>query len=596
MKKLIAVASLFSLLGCRNVVGDEGGVMGAGDVLWSTESAMTSKCAAEGTVKGIDVSYYQGTIDWADVKRDGVKYAFIRVSDGTGFYDSKFERNWREARAKGVMRGVYQFFRSDEDAIAQADLLIDAVGGALAEGDLPPVIDVESTDGRSASQIAAKVRQWSNRIEDKLGVKPFIYTGPYFWRDNVNGADMNDHKLWVAHYGTSCPLVPPTWTRWTFHQHTSSGRVDGIAGNVDMNRFNGSLADLQALTVPAPFATRAQAMRALGHALDMPTSGHPDAFTDDNTHALEKWLDAAHAYGVLLGNDGRANPNGAVTRAQLAVFLKRIFLLPPAGRDYFDDDDGDSTEDAHNRVAAAGFMVGYGDANGGRRDFRPAVKATPGTLQTLSQRAIQSGRVPTWKIPQACKDGSFEGHFCDDEGRGGVHADRLHDELDVTLDCGELAGEPAFCPAQTATRAEVVYVLTQAAGISVGAAPDGFADDDGHSYEAWLDAAKQHGVITGYTGGTQARPDVLATRDTLAYVLARMYALPATNVDAFSDDDGDAAEAVHNKVAAAGLFVGYDDGRGGKEFRGAKKATRQALATVASRAADRVALEPVWAP
>jgi hypothetical protein len=153
-----------------------------------------------------------------------------------------------------VVRGAYQFFRSNQDPVAQADKVVDAVGGALAPGDLPPVIDVESKDGQSASTIRNKVQQWIDRIEERLGVTPIVYTGPYFWRDTVAGADFDEHPLWIAHYGTSCPMVPPTWSnlsgvQWMFHQHTSSGRVQGISGDVDMNRFNGTMSQLLALTV-----------------------------------------------------------------------------------------------------------------------------------------------------------------------------------------------------------------------------------------------------------------------------------------------------------------------------------------------------------
>ena len=162
--RILVAAALLPLCvlapACRNNVGDEGWTMNAGVVPSTVDAAMTNACAAGTTVKGIDVSYYQGTINWTRVKNDGVKYAFIRVSDGTGFHDSQFARNWREAKAAGVMRGAYQFFRSDEDPIAQADLLIAAVGGALKPGDLPPVIDVERKDGRREEVIEKKERKW----------------------------------------------------------------------------------------------------------------------------------------------------------------------------------------------------------------------------------------------------------------------------------------------------------------------------------------------------------------------------------------------------------------------------------------------------
>lgn len=255
MQKSLVVVPLTALalqLGCANdVEGDLGEVMGsAGAVDATGDQAMTDACAAGPTVKGIDVSYYQGNIDWAQARADGVEFAFIRVSDGTGFLDPKFQRNWAEAKAKGVRRGAYQFFRSNQSPEAQADLLIAEVG-ALEPGDLPPVIDVETRDGQSAATIRNKVGRWLDRVEAALGVRPIIYTGPYFWRDRVDGDAFGDHPLWIAHYGTRCPLVPEPWTEWAFHQHTASGRVRGIRGNVDMNVFNGSRGELAALAVGA---------------------------------------------------------------------------------------------------------------------------------------------------------------------------------------------------------------------------------------------------------------------------------------------------------------------------------------------------------
>lgn len=247
---LIPLAALALQLACANDVEEEhGAVMGAAGAVDATDDqAMTTSCASGATIKGIDVSYYQENIDWAQVRADGVEFAFIRVSDGVGFADPKFERNWTEARAKGVRRGAYQFFRSNESPEAQADLLISKIG-RLEAGDLPPVIDVETTDGQRAATIRDRVGRWVARVEAALGVRPIIYTGPYFWRDRVASADFVDHPLWIAHYGTECPLVPAPWTRWTFHQHSDSGRVRGIRGKVDMNLFSGSREQLAALAV-----------------------------------------------------------------------------------------------------------------------------------------------------------------------------------------------------------------------------------------------------------------------------------------------------------------------------------------------------------
>src|SRR5262245_53102110 len=102
-------------------------------------------CADGPTVAGIDVSYYQKDIDWTKVKAAGVDFAFIRVSDGLNFIDSKFSSNWPSARSAGIVRGAYQFFRPGLDPVAQANLLIERMGPLEAD-DLPPVIDVETND------------------------------------------------------------------------------------------------------------------------------------------------------------------------------------------------------------------------------------------------------------------------------------------------------------------------------------------------------------------------------------------------------------------------------------------------------------------
>ncbi len=229
--------------------GDHGAVMGDG-LRFQPEypepvAALNNVCADPETLHGIDVSYYQGTIDW-DAVAGAVDFALIRVSHSTEFFDPEFDANWAGARAAGLPAGVYQYFEPDEDPIAQADLLLDHMG-PLMPGDLPPVIDVESTAGQSGAQIGMAVQAWLEHVETALGVRPIIYTGPYFWQDNVGSDMFEDYPLWIAHYGTECPLTPTPWQRWDFHQYTDSGATAGIAGNVDQNTFNGTLDDLLAL-------------------------------------------------------------------------------------------------------------------------------------------------------------------------------------------------------------------------------------------------------------------------------------------------------------------------------------------------------------
>ena len=200
-------------------------------------------CETGETVPGIDVSYYQQRIAWKRVRRAGMRFAFIRVSDGTTVSDPRFAANWAGARRAGLMRGAYQYFRPEESAIAQADLLIAAL--ARDRGELPPVIDLETDGGLTPAQLQDRARVWVARVRDRLGVEPIVYTGPEFWRARARGADLTAQPLWIAHYTSSCPTVPSPWTAWTFWQHSDRGRVRGIAGRVDLSVFAGTMRDLQ---------------------------------------------------------------------------------------------------------------------------------------------------------------------------------------------------------------------------------------------------------------------------------------------------------------------------------------------------------------
>lgn len=205
-------------------------------------------CPAGAVTEGIDVSVYQGNIDWQRVKAAGIEFAYIRVSDGLPPIDSKFVQNWSGARAAGVLRGVYQFFREDEDAVAQADLLLDTMGPLEAD-DLPPAIDVESTDGQTGPTIVAHVSAWMDRIEAATGRTPIIYTGRPFWDTNTGSSTaVNDRPLWIPNWGVTCPSISAAWSSWAVWQYSSTGSVDGISGDVDLDRFNGDRPGLVAWT------------------------------------------------------------------------------------------------------------------------------------------------------------------------------------------------------------------------------------------------------------------------------------------------------------------------------------------------------------
>ncbi|HSQ65360.1 MAG TPA: GH25 family lysozyme [Polyangiaceae bacterium] len=208
-------------------------------------------CATGATVKGIDVSKYQGTIDWSKVAAAGIKFGFARVSDGTQYPDSFFAANWKNMKAQGLVRGVYQFFRASQDPIAQADLLLTDVtnAGGFVPGDLPPVIDVETADGQTDTTVRARMQAWLDHIQSAIGRKPIIYSGPS--HSAMLGNGFTSYPLWVPNWGVSCPNLTSSWTTWTFWQDSDQGSVSGVAGAVDTDLFNGSLSELQAFASEA---------------------------------------------------------------------------------------------------------------------------------------------------------------------------------------------------------------------------------------------------------------------------------------------------------------------------------------------------------
>ena len=208
-------------------------------------AAKTVVCPGPTLIDGIDVSYWQLDIDWPKVKAAGKKYAIMRAAHALKA-DTKFAYNWKNCHAVGLHCGVYQYFEPDIDPVAQADLMISMMG-KLSPGDLPPVIDVESKGTATPSQFAAAIGKWMDRVEKATGRKPMIYTGAYFWEDYVKSSIWVNNPLWHAQYCTSCcPNIPNPWKKWTFWQHSSTGKVSGINGNVDLNRFNGDTSALSA--------------------------------------------------------------------------------------------------------------------------------------------------------------------------------------------------------------------------------------------------------------------------------------------------------------------------------------------------------------
>lgn len=250
MRRLSAAVAVCALLtGAMSAVGCSSGDAPPSDGCVGSGSEALKTCAKGATINGVDISAYQGNVSWSQIKASGRQFAFVRISDGLNSPDSKFAQNWPAMKTAGVVRGSYQFFRPSQDPGLQAQMVIDklAAAGGIKPGDLPPVLDLESADGLASNVVVSKAKVWLNKIETALNVKPIVYTAAFM--SNVIGDNFGAYTLWVANYQTTCPTMPSGWTDWHFWQHTDSGSVPGVSGNVDADYFNGTLAQLQTLTL-----------------------------------------------------------------------------------------------------------------------------------------------------------------------------------------------------------------------------------------------------------------------------------------------------------------------------------------------------------
>jgi lysozyme len=195
---------------------------------------------------GIDVSHFQGRVDWPAVWGAGCAFAFAKATEGAGLTDPFFAANWAGMKAAGLARGAYHFFRAGQDAAQQAAHFLSTV--QFAAGDLPPVLDIEVNDGVTGPALVGGVQTWLDAVEAAAGVTPIIYTNTPFWDAHFND-QFSNYPLWIAHYGPAPQPLPAGWTVWTFWQYSQSLHIAGVGGPADHDYFNGPLAQLQALAI-----------------------------------------------------------------------------------------------------------------------------------------------------------------------------------------------------------------------------------------------------------------------------------------------------------------------------------------------------------
>ena len=197
-------------------------------------------------IQGIDVSYWQGDIDWEATRQAGVRFAFIKATEGGDHLDPKFLENWYAAKRAGVARGAYHFIYWCRPANEQALWFILNVP---ADSDaLPPVLDLEwnsaskTCPGKVDRELALKkIKILLDAMQAHTGKRPIIYTDPKFHREVLEG-EFTDYHFWLRSVAAE-PDAVYRERSWSFWQFTTTGSVPGVAGRVDRNSFNGTRSD-----------------------------------------------------------------------------------------------------------------------------------------------------------------------------------------------------------------------------------------------------------------------------------------------------------------------------------------------------------------
>ena len=201
-------------------------------------------------IHGIDISHYQGKIDWEQLKNAMIKgcpvrFVIIKSTEGSSRLDENFRENFNQARDFGFIRGVYHFWSNKSTAREQAYYFLDQVH--LTDGDLPPVLDIEHKPAdKSVEDFQRDVLTWLHIVEDKYHVKPIIYTYYKFKEQYLSAPVFEDYPYWIAHYYVDKVQYKGKWKFW---QHTDVGKLPDIKVYVDFNIYNGSYYELKQLCI-----------------------------------------------------------------------------------------------------------------------------------------------------------------------------------------------------------------------------------------------------------------------------------------------------------------------------------------------------------
>ena len=260
-------------------------------------------------IHGIDVSAYDPFIDWQEVRNQDIRFAIMKSTEGLDYFSNHFTEQWEGAKSVGILRGSYHYLHAAQDGAKQADFFLSKVN--VQDGDLPPCLDIEGTnnDGATNSQFIGNAQKWLERVEEKTGRKPIVYSTASFLQEKLTGKNgkpppwAKNYQTWMAQYFYSHsadaggqPTQPTGWGDWIIWQYSGDHKtLDGIYQEatkkklvfVDLNVYRYSLDELYKLAkakqpvdgVVSPIKEPVQPSPVVNPPVQAPPSANPPVQT-----------------------------------------------------------------------------------------------------------------------------------------------------------------------------------------------------------------------------------------------------------------------------------------------------------------------------